>query len=260
MSHDEQFLAELAESAAQKFSERRAAEIEEWCRLKTWTVEEGLLLVHGVAPRGAEVQWGKLVSVGNARPLDSHELFLAIPAPTSRLLDVRELPGGSLVGNFEMDEDEAKTDKLNWLRDIEQRLLIAWRRWQAEELKNTRYAPKFFVEWARENGIDPPLAISNRLVGSVANKMIDNERLDKSASRSIGALERGPERDREIFEYQNSIRKTGAKDFQAQTAEHFGVSTSAIKQAVERHKMRSSGEHEGHSIRAQLLAAASKEK
>lgn len=260
MINDEQFLADLANASALNNAARRAAELEEWCHLKTWTVEEGLLLVHGVAPAAADIHWGKRVLVRNARPLDSHEVFLAVPTPSNRLLGVTESPDGFLVGKFEVDDDQAKNHKLNWLREIEERLTRAWRRWKAEEFGGARYAPMIFIEWAKENGIDVPEPIIDRIHGSIASRLLDTGCSEQKAPGSKGELPHGPERDREIFEHRNALRTSGARNFLAQTAAHFGVSPTAIKQAIDRHKNRPSRGHEGHSICSQLLAASSKEK
>lgn len=77
-------------------------------------------------------------------------------------------------------------------------------------------------------------------------------------TRSASEMPYGPERDEAIVSHLSELRARGVKAFQAKTAEKFGVSPTAIKQARKRHeqktKLRPSPIANG-SVAAQLKAA-----
>lgn len=82
---------------------------------------------------------------------------------------------------------------------------------------------------------------------------------------TIGSLEipHGPKRDAAISAHLNELRASGARDFLAQTAKKFGVSPSAIKEAVNRHKRKSKQKpllSDQASLASQLNAANKRQK
>ncbi|MBP6421627.1 MAG: hypothetical protein KA271_01920 [Propionivibrio sp.] len=70
----------------------------------------------------------------------------------------------------------------------------------------------------------------------------------------------GPGRDRAIFEYQNAQKTSGKRNFQHLTALQFGVSKTAIKQAIERHEGNANRRYASNSVAAGLQAASRKVK
>lgn len=151
------FLADVGKMIAEKKEERSIAEARDWAEMKTWTVDEWLLLISGINPKGLEIQWrgGGLggVHLRNAWPLSESVTFLIIPAPTIRISDVKELPGGGLSATGEVDDDEQKHRKLAVLRNLEKVLDRARRLWAADRHDDQRYPANYFIEWAKSNGM-----------------------------------------------------------------------------------------------------------
>lgn len=139
-------------------TEEGAAQVCAWAEMDTWSIEEGLLLISGIYPDGAEVEWGgnRLggVHIRNAWPLGERITFLSIPAPTIKLGNLEELPDNGLIATGgEVDLDEQKIRKLSVLRDLEQTLDRARRLWVSGQHDGKRYPPNHFIEWAKSKGI-----------------------------------------------------------------------------------------------------------
>jgi hypothetical protein len=114
-SEQEALPAELRKMIA----EEGADQVRVWAEMDTWSTEEGLLLISGIYPGGAEVEWSgnRLggVHIRNAWPMGERITFLSIPAPTIKLGNLEELPGGGLIATGgEVDLDEQKIRGSSW--------------------------------------------------------------------------------------------------------------------------------------------------
>jgi hypothetical protein len=211
---------------------RSVAEIRSWAEMDTWSVEEGLLLVTGISPDGAGIQWGgwatkdggrfNRVHIRNAKPLAESITFLTIPAPTVRIGTLVPLPdGGAYSATGELDTDEQKLRKLSILRDLEDRLDRAHRLWVAGPHKDERYPASYFIEWAKSKSIDVPN---------------DLERAVSASMESSAGLDEDPDKRRIEFVKMKKSGMTDAEIAKAEGAKGRKISRARVQ------KLRTEGE------------------
>jgi hypothetical protein len=154
----EALAVETRKMIAEMIAEEGTAQVRAWAEVDTWSIKEGLLLISGIYPDGAEVEWNgnRLggVHIQNAWPLGERITFLSVPAPTIKPGNLAELPdGGLIMTGGEIDLDEQKIRKLSVLRDLDQTLDRAQRLWIAGQHDGKRFPPSYFIEWAKSKGI-----------------------------------------------------------------------------------------------------------
>jgi len=189
LSHEE--AKKLRESNPYKFSELRA-----WLKLDTWKQNDGLLLITGIEPQGADVNW------------EGYKNYMGVHIEGTQLINACLLDDAEDYYDLphNMGEDEAK-NKWNYGEDLIEELAERNKTiqkyskilndikiiWDASNFKDERYSPKHYIEWAVSKNIDLPWldwAIENKLTEQVINSDIeelgDNEK--KNLLLTIGAL------------------------------------------------------------------------
>lgn len=199
MSQQEE-VAALKEKYAEKRKELSDEELKGWLALDSWTMEEGLLLIVGIDPKAAVVEWGGWVSalgcrinkvrLLNARLLSKHPLYLAIPSPKLPHISDEGHPGEFAVSWDvlpDKQEEKVKWDKLTTLQELEEQLSRIHRLWISGQHSEQRYPAAYFLGWAEKKHIEIPWlsharemewlpvgiksATANRSLDSVPGKM-----------------------------------------------------------------------------------------
>lgn len=169
MNNDEDIAAFLDE-IAKKTKALSDAELQGWLELDTWTVDEGLLLIVGIDPEAAVVEWGGWVSgygckinkvrIRNARPLSRHPVFLFIPTPKFPQFAADEVNPEHLTVSYDVlpdaQEEEVKWEKLAILQELEKKLSRVHNLWISGQHNAQRYPVAYFIEWAEKKDIEIP--------------------------------------------------------------------------------------------------------
>ncbi|MDD5387879.1 MAG: hypothetical protein PHD37_00930 [Gallionellaceae bacterium] len=161
----EAFIADLTKMMAKRQVDRYDTELREWLELDTWAVDEGLLLLMGISPEGASVEWdgwqredgGKInrVHIRNARLLSEPITYLSITSPTVDLTKVSQIDDDVFIGGHFV-ANEQQLEKQEFLRGIEEQLTRARRLWVSGPHGDSRYPVTHFMEWAEQKGISIP--------------------------------------------------------------------------------------------------------
>lgn len=182
----------IQDEYAKKCKALSDTEMQDWLALDTWTVEEGLLLIVGIDPRAAVVEWGGWVSalgaqinkirIRNARPLSMHPVFFVIPPPVLPPISYEGLPGpatvirgGLLDTQLDTQEEEVKWEKIDILQKLEDKLTRVNRLWISGLHDRQRYPVTYFLEWAEKKDIEIPWLSHSREMGWLPVSMKCNE-------------------------------------------------------------------------------------
>lgn len=160
------------------------SELGHWLKLESWTDQEGLLLLAGVCPTGADIQWEGYKNLGG--------VLLDRPKINNALL-LNELPSFYFIRCDDKSEKSVEwgnlvREKTHKLNAIESRLEWIKRLWDSCKHKGERHSPSYFIDWAVRKKIHVDWLDWAHNEGLIANQVELNPRAESTYLNIIGAL------------------------------------------------------------------------
>jgi len=194
-----------------------ASSLENYLELDTWNINDGLLILAGISPVGADINW------------DGYKNYLNVIIDTPTIINAHIFGEETEFYNIPFDvyegHDWTKEDletikaKMEILNEAENRLKRIKRLWDNSQNTDERYPIEYFISWAQEKNITIPwfdLALDKEMIAQpiTTQKEIRKEKRER------------------LIQRKSDLKAQGVKAFIKTIAAEEHLSKSRIKQLI----------------------------
>ena len=131
-----------------------ASNLKNYLELDSWNIKDGLLILAGISPAGADIKW------------DGYKNYLNVIIDTPTIINAHifgeetefyNIPFDVCEGyDWTKEESETIKAKMETLNEAENRLKRIKRLWDNSKNTDERYSIEYFISWAQEKNITIP--------------------------------------------------------------------------------------------------------